>query len=421
MSASAAAMLERLLVALMIGVLIGLDRERAEVRKGRQMLGGVRTFPLVALAGAIPVLLVDQVGPLLLAMSLMAIAAITVASYVRSSASGDIGATTEVAAVATFLLGALAGAGQLVVAGAAAVAVAVLLVAKLKLEAFSRALTPEELTAALELAVISVIVLPLLPSRGYGPWHVLNPREIWLVVVLVTALSFVGFVAMRLLGERRGMQVTGAVGGLVSSTAVTVAMAERTRADQGLGRAAATAAVVASSIMPLRMAVLAGAVNAGIIPRMLPMVGAMTLAGLAAAWALSRRRPDETDEAGGRIRNPFSLTAALSFAAIYGVVLILVRGAGEYFGAGGTYAAAALSAVADVDAVTIAFSRLGPGATGWQTAAAAVTVAAVTNTLVKLGIAVGMGAGRFRRYAAVSLGAMAVAGAAAGVATYVMF
>jgi len=421
MNESAAAMLERLLVALMIGVLIGLDRERAEVRKGRQMLGGVRTFPLVALAGAIPVLLVDRVGPLLLALSLMAIAAITVASYVRSSASGDIGATTEVAAVATFLLGALAGAGQLVVAGAAGVAVAVLLVAKLKLEAFSRALTPEELTAALELAVISVIVLPLLPSRGYGPWHVLNPREIWLVVVLVTALSFVGFVAMRLLGERRGLQVTGAVGGLVSSTAVTMAMAERTRADPALGRAAATAAVVASSIMPLRMAVLAGAVNAGILPRLLPMVAAMTLAGLAAAWVLSRRRPDEAGESGGRIRNPFSLTAALSFAAIYGVVLLLVRGAGEYFGAGGTYAAAALSDVADVDAVTIAFSRLGPGAAGWQTAAAAVTVAAVTNTLVKLGIAVGMGSGRFRRYAAVSLGAMAVAGAAAGILTYLMF
>jgi uncharacterized membrane protein (DUF4010 family) len=200
-----------------------------------------------------------------------------------------------------------------------------------------------------------------------------------------------------------------------------MAMAERTRADQGLGRAAATAAVVASSIMPLRMAVLAGAVNAGILPRLLPMVGAMTLAGLAAAWVLSRRRPDEADETGGRIRNPFSLAAALSFAAIYGVVLLVVRGAGEYFGAGGTYAAAALSAVADVDAVTIAFSRLGPGAAGWQMPAAAVTVAAVTNTLVKLGIAVGMGSGRFRRYAAVSLGAMAVAGAAAGIVTYLMF
>ena len=418
MNDSAAVVLERLLVALMIGILIGLDRERAEVRKARQIFAGVRTFPLVALAGAIPVLLVDRVGPLLLAMSLLAIAAIAVVSYVRSSASGDIGATTEVAAVATFLLGSLAGAGQLVVAGACGVAVAVLLVAKPKLEGFSRALTPEELTAALELAVITVIVLPLLPNHGYGPWQVLNPREIWLVVVLVTALSFVGFVAMRLLGERRGMQVTGAVGGLVSSTAVTMAMAARSRSDEGLSRAAAAAAVVASSIMPLRMAVLAGAVNAGILPRLLPVVGAMSLSGLVAAWVLSRRRPDEAAESAAAIRNPFSVMAALSFAAIYGVVLLVVRGAGEYFGAGGTYAAASLSALADVDAVTIAFSRSGPGLTAWQVPAAAVAVAAVTNTLVKLGIGVGMGAGRFRRYMAVSLAAMAVAGAAAGVIVY---
>ena len=421
MNESAVVVLERLLVALLIGVLIGLDRERAEVRKARQIFAGVRTFPLVALAGAIPVLLVDQVGPLLLAVSLLAIAAIAVVSYVRSSATGDIGATTEVAAVATFLLGSLAGAGQLVVAGACGVAVAVLLVAKPKLEAFSRALTPEELTAALELAVITVIVLPLLPNRGYGPWHVLNPREIWLVVVLVTALSFVGFVAMRLLGERRGMQVTGAVGGVVSSTAVAMAMAERSRAGAGLARPAATAAVVASSIMPLRMAVLCGAVNAGILPRLLPVVAAISLTGLLAAWLLSRRRPDEAAEADSGIRNPFSVVAAVSFAAIYGVVLLVVRGAGEYFGAGGTFAAAGLSAVADVDAVTIAFSRLGPGSTAWQMPAAAVTVAAVTNTLVKLGIAVVMGAGRFRRYAALSLGAMAAAGAAAGVVVYVAF
>ena len=418
MNDSAAVVLERLLVALMIGILIGLDRERAEVRKARQIFAGVRTFPLVALAGAIPVLLVERVGPLLLAVSLLSIAAITVVSYVRSSAGGDIGATTEVAAVATFLLGALAGAGELVVAGACGVAVAVLLVAKPKLEGFSRALTPEELTAALELAVITVIVLPLLPNRGYGPWHVLNPREIWLVVVLVTALSFVGFVAMRLLGERRGMQVTGAVGGLVSSTAVTMAMAERSRAEESLARPAAAAALVASSIMPIRIAVLAGAVNAGILPRLLPMVAAMTLAGLVAAWVLSRRRPDETAPSGAKIRNPFSVVAALSFAAIYGVVLMVVRGAGEWFGAGGTYAAAGLSAVADVDAVTIAFSRLGPGPTLWQMPAAAVAVAAVVNTIVKLGIGVTMGGGRFRRYVALSLGAEAAAGAVAGIAVY---
>ncbi len=421
MSLSVVAMLERLLVAVLVGILIGLDRERAEVRKARQIFAGVRTFPLVALCGAVPALLVEQMGPLLAAVSLLAIAAIAVVSYLRASANGDMGATTEVAAVATFLLGALAGAGQLVVAGACGVAVAVLLVAKPKLEAFSRALTPEELTAALELAVITVIVLPLLPNRGLGPWKVWNPREIWMVVVLVTALSFVGFVAMRLLGERRGMAVTGAVGGLVSSTAVTMAMAEKSRSADQLARAAAAAAVVASSIMPLRMAVLAGAVNAGILPRLLPVVFVMSLVGLIAAWVLSRRRPDEVDESGRQIKNPFSLIAALSFAAIYAVVLIVVRGAGTYFGAGGTYAAASLSAVADVDAVTIAFSRLGPGDPAWQMPAAAVTVAAVTNTLVKLGIGVGMGAGRFRKYVGAALGVTAAAGAAAGLLVYWRF
>ncbi len=410
--------LERLLVALLVGILIGLDRERAEVRKARQIFAGVRTFPLVALSGAIPVLLVPQVGPLLLAVSLVAVAAIAVVSYVRSSATGDIGATTEVAAVATFLLGALAGAGQLVVAGACGVTVAVLLVAKPKLEAFSRALTPEELTAALELAVITVIVLPLLPKRGYGPWSVLNPFEMWMVVVLVTALSFVGFVAMRLLGERRGMAVTGTVGGLVSSTAVTMAMAERTRAGEGLAKAAAAAAVVASAIMPLRMAVLAGAINAGILPRLLPVLLFMSLAGAVAAWILSRSGAEQGKESGAKIANPFSLRAALTFAVIYGVVLVVVRGAREYLGSGGVYAAASLSAVADVDAVTIAFARLGPGDAAWRVPALAVTVAAVTNTLVKAGLAVGLGAGRFRRYVAVSLGAIAVVGGIGGAIAY---
>ncbi len=410
--------LERLLVALLVGILIGLDRERAEVRKARQIFAGVRTFPLVALSGAIPVLLVPQVGPLLLAVSLIAVAAIAVVSYVRSSATGDIGATTEVAAVATFLLGALAGAGQLVVAGACGVGVAVLLVAKPKLEAFSRALTPEELTAALELAVITVIVLPLLPKRGYGPWSVLNPFEMWMVVVLVTALSFVGFVAMRLLGERRGMAVTGTVGGLVSSTAVTMAMAERTRAGEGLAKAAAAAAVVASAIMPLRMAVLAGAINAGILPRLLPVLLFMSLAGAVAAWILSRSGAEAGKESGAKISNPFSLRAALTFAVIYGVVLVVVRGAREYLGSGGVYAAASLSAVADVDAVTIAFARLGPGDAAWRVPALAVTVAAVTNTLVKAGLAVGLGAGRFRRYVAVSLGAIAVVGGIGGAIAY---
>lgn len=410
-----------LAVALLVGFLVGLDRERAEVRKGREVFAGVRTFPLIALAGALPVILLPVTGPALLITAFVAVAGVVVVSYLRSSADGSVGATTEVAAIATFLLGALAASGRFVLAGATGVAIAVLLAAKPRLEAFSRALTSEEVWSALELAVISVIILPILPHRGYGPWQVLDPFEIWLVVVLVSALSFVGFVAIRLLGERRGLAVTGAVGGLVSSTAVTLAMAERSRADRSLAGAAASAAVLASCVMTLRVAVLAGIVNAGILPRLLPVVGAMAVVGGLAAWWLARSSSGEAVGTGRQLANPFSLRAALAFGAVFAIILLVVRAAQETLGDRGTYVASALSAVADVDAVTIAFSRLGPLTDGWRTPAAAVTLAAVTNTLVKMGMGVGLGAGRFRRQMAFALGAMVVAGAAAGVAVYLRF
>ena len=237
---------ERLLVAFFIGALIGLDRERAEARKPHQEFAGVRTFPLIALAGAIPMLVIDSTGPALLVVSFLTVAAVALTSYVRTSRTGDVGATTEMAAVTTFLLGVLAGAGQLVVAGAAGVTIAILLVAKPRLEAFSHALTSDELAATLELAVISVIILPLLPNQGYGPWAILNPYDIWFVVVLVSGLSFAGFVAIRLLGERRGLTIAAVVGALVSSTAVTMSMAECSRADKNLAAPAAAAAVLAS-------------------------------------------------------------------------------------------------------------------------------------------------------------------------------
>jgi uncharacterized membrane protein (DUF4010 family) len=363
-------------------------------------------------------LLYERTGPALLAVSFLAIGAVTAISYAAEVRQGRIGATTEVAAIGTFLLGALAGAGEIVMAAAAGVGVAVLLVAKPKLEAFSRALTPEELNAVLELAVVSVIVLPLLPDRGYGPWRVLNPREIWWIVVLVSGLSFAGFVAVRLLGERRGLAVTGAVGGLVSSTAVTMAMASRSREDAEVARPAAAATVLASTVMAGRVAVLAGAVNGGILPRLLPVVGVMAAAGLGAAWWATRQAAAAAPRGASKIQNPFSLTAAIAFAAIYAVVLLAVRAAETYLGSGGLFAAAALSSVADVDAVTIAFARLGPGETAWRVPAAAVGVAAVMNTLVKLGLAAARGSMDFRRTVARSLGAMAAAGAVAVLVTY---
>jgi len=402
--------LGRLLVAGLVGLLIGLDRERAEARKSRAQFAGVRTFPLIALAGATPTLLLPEVGPWVLIVSFLAVAAITVVAYVRNSAT-SVGATTEMAALATFLLGVLAGLGHLVVAAAAGVAVAVLLVAKPRLEGFSQRLSSAELSAALELAVVSVIILPLLPNRGYGPWKVLNPFDIWLVVVLVSGLSFVGFVATRWFGDGRGILMAGAVGGLVSSTAITVAMANGSRESARDAALRAAAAVLASAIMCLRVAAFAAMFNVKILVDLLPVVGVMTTTGIVSALWLKRqdataRRP----EAATPVGNPTHLTAAVVFAVIYAGVLLLVRATHEYVGAAGLYVAAVLSSVADVDAAAIAFVQMGPVGGSWSTAVTAIAVAMITNTLVKLAIAVTMGGGKFRGYVAASLGGMAVSG-----------
>lgn len=413
---------ERLLVALLIGVLIGLDRERAEVRKARQVFAGVRTFPLIALTGALPMLVLETTGPLLLVFSFLAVASLTLASYLRTSTSGDVGVTTEMAALATFLLGVLAGAGHLLIAGGAGVGIAVLLVTKPRLEGLSRALTNHEIEAVLELAVISVIILPLLPDEGYGPWQVFNPFDIWLMVVLVSGLSFVGFIAMRLWGERQGLTIAGIIGALVSSTAVTMAMAARSRSDPELEPAAASATVMASTIMCIRVAVLAGVVHVGILPRLLPVIGTMTIAGALAAWLLSKKvTTPASGPSGTQLTNPFSLAGALSFAVIYAVVLLIARAGQEYWGQAGMYLVAAMSALADVDAVTVAFTRLGVSHGDWRGPAAAITIAIVTNTLVKMGIAMAAGATNFRRHVAVALGVMAILSASAGLCVFIYF
>ena len=416
MTLDTGAALQRLAVALMVGLLLGLDRERTE-RAGRRF-AGIRTFPLIAISGALATLLREPMGPLLLVVSFVAVVAVAVVSYARSAVLGEVGATTEIAAIVAFLLGVVAGTGQLVMAGAAGVGVAVLLAAKVRLERFSRALSTEELWAVLELAVISVIVLPLLPRTGFGPWQVFNPFEIWLVVVLVTALSFSGFVAMRLLGDRKGLVVTGFIGGVVSSTAMTLSMAERSRGGEALARPTASAAVLASTVMCARVAVLAGVVNVGILALLLPTLLTMGAVGLLAARLVAGSGDRELGPPVRRLVNPFSLRAAITFAVVYALVKLAVRGALEYLGNTGMLVAATLSGAADMDAPTIAFARLGPLADSWRVPATAVALAAVSNTLVKLGLAVGLGSGAFRRFVAISLAAMALAGGIAAAVVY---
>jgi uncharacterized membrane protein (DUF4010 family) len=364
------------------------------------------------------VLLVPAVGPWIAIVCFVAVASVSLVSYLQTSASGSVGATTEIAALATFLLGMLAGWGELLVAAAGGVAVAVLLAAKPPLERFSLALTSDELSAVLELAVISVIVLPLLPDRGFGPWEALNPREIWLVVVLVCALSFAGFVAVRIFGPGRGLVVTGLAGGLVSSTAVTLSMAQRARAAPELAVTAAAGATLASAVMCLRVLFFGATIDARILPRLAPPVLLMAAIGAAIAFALLRRAPSSPEGEPPALANPFSLRGAISFALIYVAVLLAIRAGNEYLGANGEFVVAGVSSLADVDAVTIALTRAGPVEASWRTPAAAITLAAALNNLVKAAIALLSDAGRFRWLTAGALLAMSALGGVAGLVVY---
>ncbi|HXV85900.1 MAG TPA: DUF4010 domain-containing protein, partial [Gemmatimonadales bacterium] len=240
----------RLLAALLLGGLMGVERERSAAAAGVRQFAGVRTFPLLSLLGSALTLVSGEVGAVVI-VGFAGIAALVIASYLRTSGA-DPGTTTEVAALAAYWVGVMTGAGALLVAGAVGIGVVALLATKERLEAWSRALTREELSAVLTLAVISVVILPLLPDAPYGPWGVWNPRSLWLMVVLVCGLSFTAFVAMRVLGGSPGLYLSGLLGGLVSSTAVTVAFAARSVSVPRHEGAFAVASGLASLVMLIR-------------------------------------------------------------------------------------------------------------------------------------------------------------------------
>jgi uncharacterized membrane protein (DUF4010 family) len=307
----------------------------------------------------------------------------------------------------------LAGMGQLVVAGAAGVVALVLLATKVPIERLSRAMSEQELMAVLQLAVITAIVLPLLPDRDYGPWQVWNPFKIWTVVVLVSALSFAGFVAVRWKGEQAGLFWASGLGALVSSTATTVAMAQRSREAPAQGHRIAAAAVLASVVMCARLVVLVAAVRPSLLPRLAIPIGAMAAIGL--GFVLFFRRgsePAAQRKAAPAHSNPFSLRSALVFGAIFAGVLLLVKACDVWLGAKGTWLAALLSGLVDVDAINVALAR-DSATVGASRAVTGIVVACISNSLFKAGAAVVGGAGPFRRDVAIALVAMAAAGGVA--------
>ncbi len=384
--------------ALLIGVLIGIEREKRKAEDGNGATGGLRTFILIALVGASAGWISEAATmPWLLVGSLVAVTALVLAGYIRETRvkQNELGLTTEVAAIATFLLGAMATIGHTPLAVGLAIATAAVLAYKQPLHGAVAKLGWDDVYAGLRLLIASFIVLPLLPNRTIDPWGALNPYSMWLQVLLISGLSLVGYAATRWLGSDKGIALTGISGGLVSSTAVTLSFVRQShqRAGASAHYALASGIILAWCIMFARVVIEVLIVNPALVASILAPFGAMEVVAALFAWIYFRRHA--TSQSGVSheltVTNPFSLTAAAKFAAFFAAVMLLVKVVQQNLPAQSIYVVAALAGLTDVDA--IALSMADSARTGNASMAAnAIVIAAVTNTVVKCGMVMTLGA-----------------------------
>ncbi len=399
-------LLFELFAAVLIGALVGIEREKSKANAGNVGIGGIRTFVLFSLCGALATTLAQALASaLVLAAALLAVVALTTAGYVMQARARPeaVGLTTETAALAVCLLGAACTAGYPELALVGGVVVSAFLAYKEPLHGLVAKLGPDDISAGVKLLAATVIVLPLLPKQAIDPWGALVPRSLWLLVILIAALSLVGYIATRALGAERGTAVTGLSGGLVSSTAVTLTFAKRSREEQGrTDEALAAGTFLAWGVSFARVLVLTAIVHPPLARGMLLPIGVMTLVTAAAAILLLRRSEAEAKRAPAApvpLRNPFSLVSAVKFGLLFAAVLLVLTIVQQRYPTGGAYVVAALAGTSDVDAITLSMATLArDGGTALHTAALSVLIAVLSNTLVKCGIASTLGGARLRRY-----------------------
>lgn len=401
-----------LLVSTLGGAAVGVEREwsgHAEGEKAR--FAGVRTFTLLGMLGG----LAGQLwagGGVWLATSLLAGAtALVVVAYAAAS-HRDVDGTTEVAALVVLAAGVIAGNGLLQLASGVIALTVLLLVEKSRLHALVRLLDDRGFRAGARFAVLALVVLPLLPEGPYGPLGGIRPRALWALVLFFSGLSFCGYVARAMVGDRYGYTVTGLLGGLVSSTSVTLTYARLSRDRKADGTQLASGVLAACAVLFVRVAVAVAVLNATLLPTLTPILVPPLAVGAVAAW-LSVKRGGSSSTPPEAPANPLQIVAALQMVAAFQVVLFLLEGVTRWFGNAGLFASAFALGLTDVDALTASMTQRVSGGLGAEVGALAIAVGILSNSITKLGIALAIGRGRFRLFTAVGLVAMTLAGLAA--------
>ncbi len=388
--------------ALLIGVLIGLQREYAYGDPAGGLFAGARTFALMSLFGATAAFISDVMGSTLIFMGLSSVLAVMVivAYFIGARDRGEVGLTTEVAALVTILIGAICYAHSVEFATALGVLVTVLLAIKWEMRNLVQVLTREDVFATLQFAVITAIILPILPNQTYGPppLNVLNPYQIWQMVIFISGINFLGYVLIKIVGPKRGIGISGLLGGLASSTANTLSFSQRSTNQPELNKPFGVAIIIGWTIMFVRVLVEVAVVNNSLLPFLWPSMVAMGGASLIYSSYLYFSQT-ALDEEQMEVSNPFELGPAIKFGLVYAFVLIVSKAAQEYLGESGLYFSSFVAGLADVDAITLSVADLSKqaGGVGPLVAKRAIILAAVANTVVKGGMVLSLGSKKLRR------------------------
>jgi uncharacterized membrane protein (DUF4010 family) len=400
-----------IIVAILGGAAVGVERQRSGHATGPDArLGGIRTFTLLGTLAGIAGFLTEAGFAIAAALLVSGALALVVAGYVRASKS-DIDATTEVAALVVVGAGVLAGLGQLRLSAALTTITVLLLAEKPRLHGLVSRLDEPTMLAAARFAVMSVVILPLLPEGPFGPAPGIKPRDLWMLVLLFSGMSFVGFIAQRLSGAA-GYPLTGLLGGLVSSTSVTLNFARLSKIHRQQAAPLATGAVAASTVLFLRVAVAVAILNATLLPTLGRYLAAPFITGLVAvglAWRSLRGARAESDG----IRNPLQLKNAIELALLFQVVLYVVYYVRQWVGDSGLMATGFVLGLTDVDALTLSMTRSVATGIAIEMACRAILMGIIANSIMKAIIAFALGTRRFAWQAGAALVAMAGAGAAA--------
>ncbi len=420
-------LVRRLAVAALVGLLVGIERGWRE-RKAHDGMrtAGIRTFTLIGLLGGIIGLIArtleDKIASsILLAAAFLTFAAVFAAYRMRENIEDkNFGFTTVAAAMAVFALGAYALLGDQNIAAAVGVAVMVTLVAREQLHGLLEKVTWPELRAAVILLAMTFLALPFIPDASYGPYGGINPRQVWLLAVILAAVSFLGYAAVKIMGPQQGTLVASAAGGLVSSTAVTLAAGQRAAADKNGARVHAAGVAIATAVSLLRTLTLIFFLNKAVVAfAAAPLVAGAAVA-LGAGLLLTQAQNRKRSQPQLILRNPFSLRETLLLAVLIALITFATEAAAAWFGIAGGLVTATISGAVDVDAATISLAKLGGGSLTPLLAALGILAAVAANNLFKFSIGSARGGSKFSAYLLVAIGLpmAATAAAAAGVAIW---